>query len=191
MTVPVELYTASLLWALIVLAVILVGGLVFKYVHLRGVTTGIRRSRARIRKLFVASKFGVMEPLVTPYRSTALVISSSGEYSVISVGMLARLAGDTPLPGLRIVVIDGADAGEKLLETAGVAGARVLEPVDLKRFKKALHLKRLPILLDLNNGRVISSSVGRLTPERIDELLPLWKKQPPEEVVPGETEVDS
>ena len=85
---------------------------------------------AAVATLRVRAASGEVVPFAPPRGEPAvlMVSSVSCDYCDLALRDAARLAGGRPLPGLRVVTLEGAAGGAEMLARTGVRGAWVAEP---------------------------------------------------------------
>jgi hypothetical protein len=130
---------------------------------------------ADVAALRVRAAGGEVVPLAPPRgRPAVLMVSSvSCEYCDQALHDAARLAGGRPLPGLRVLTLEGVAGGVRMLERAGVHGAWVAEPVgSADRVLLTFRVPGTPVFAVVDEaGRVTRVVPGYPGPDGVAAML--------------------
>jgi len=110
--------------------------------------------------------------IVPPGGGFILIASETCPHCHDTLSRIREAAGDAPLPHLYVVVLEGAQAAERLVEDTGGAGVVALGAFDTRALVDTLHLTSTPLLLQVTaEGRVTAAEIGALSPARAAEVV--------------------
>jgi hypothetical protein len=124
----------------------------------------------------IADASGSTVPLSPPDEASIVMISSTScGYCKESLAALGEMTKGQPLPGLRLLTLEGAADGASMLSAAGLTGATLIGPgTDAAKVGLTFRIQGTPTFVAIDRrGRVRRIMPGYPGPEELRRWLPV------------------